>query len=141
MNTGAVDDILAGHAVNGRAAVPLTSHSSQVVRAALNRGALHVVQDAADTAEFLAATGTTRATMDQVWQWRTVAGGSLRIHAVQEMHAAVVGSNPATIQCSQFIIMSNNRSNQRTRTFRGELHRIGWLVVANNRNDRAEGFG
>src|SRR5699024_2493304 len=112
VHTGAVDDILTGHAVDCRAAVPLANHSSQVIRAALNCGALHVVQDAADTAELLTTASTTRATVDQGWQWGTVAGGSLRIHAVQEMHAAVVGSNTAAIESCEFIIVSNNRSHQ-----------------------------
>src|SRR5699024_87374 len=117
---------------------PLTSHRRQVVRAALNRGALHVVQDAADTAELLAATSTAWAAMDQVWQWGTMAGGSLRIHAVQEVHAAVVGSNAAAIERSQFIIVSNNRSHQRTGALRSEIDCLSRLVVANDRNDRAK---
>src|SRR5699024_5747685 len=82
VHAGAVGDILAGHAVHRCAAVPLANHSSQVIRAALNCGALHVVQDAADTAELLTTACTTWAAVDQVWQRGAVAGGSLRIHAV-----------------------------------------------------------
>src|SRR5699024_5224261 len=136
-----VGDILAGHAVHRCAAVPLANHSSQVIRAALNCGALHVVQDAADTAELLTTACTTWAAVDQVWQRGAVAGGSLRIHAVQEMHAAVVGSNTAAIQCGEFIIVSNNRSHQGASTLGGEFDCLSRLVVANHRDDRAESFG
>ena len=52
MDTRAGDDVGAGHALHARTAVPLAGDGGEVIRRALDGGALHVVQDAAHTTQF-----------------------------------------------------------------------------------------
>src|SRR5699024_6144673 len=93
VHAGAGRDIRAGDTVDGRTAVPLAGDGGEVVRGALDGGALHVVLDAADTAEFLATTGAARAAVDEVWQRGAVAGGGAGVVTVEEVQAAVVGGD------------------------------------------------
>ena len=112
-----------------------------MVRGSLNGGALHVVQDAAHTTQFFAAAGATRATVDEVREGRAVAGRRLRIIAVEEVQAAVMGGDAECILACQLRVMRNNGGNQRARAQGGELDGLGGGVVTQEGDDGAEGLG
>ena len=54
-----------------------------------------------------------------------MAGRRLRIIAVEEVQAAVVGSNAECVLACQLRVMRNNGGNQRTRAQGGELNGLG----------------
>lgn len=64
MDTRAGDDVGAGHALHARTAVPLAGDGGEVIRRALDGGALHEVLDAAHSAELLAAARAARSAVD-----------------------------------------------------------------------------
>ena len=76
----------------GRARHPFGAYGSQNIRAALNRGALHVVHHAADAAQFLASSGPARPSMHHVRQRRAVTGAFPHAVAVVEIQTTVMRS-------------------------------------------------
>ena len=80
-----VDDVL------GRAGDILLGDRGDHRRRGLERGALHVMLDAANAAHLLASAGAARPAVDQHRQRRAVAGRFRGIVAVQDQHSAVIG--------------------------------------------------
>ena len=80
-----VDDVL------GRAGDILLGDRGDHRRRGLDRGALHVMLDAADAAHLLAAAGAAGAAMDEDGEGRAVAGRFGGVGAVDDQHPAVIG--------------------------------------------------
>ena len=74
-----------------RAGGPAAGDRGHHVGRGLDRGALHVVQDAADAAELLAAAGPAGAAVDEHRQRGAVAGRLAGVVAVEDQDPAVPG--------------------------------------------------
>jgi hypothetical protein len=98
------------------------------VRAALDGGALHVVHDAADAAQFLAAAGASRAAMDHVRQRRAVAGGLLGAVAVVDIDAAMGGAGINQQRAGDGGIMGDDGSDEAALAAVHQLTRVGEIA-------------
>ena len=116
-------------------------HAAQHARAALKRGALHVVHHAVQAAHLLAAAGASGTAMDQVRKRRAVAGGFLRAIAVENEQTAVECARAGQHLTRDVRIVSVERHHQRTLAAIDERDGVGEIAIGHQRRDGAEGFG
>ena len=127
-----VDDVL------GRAGDILLGDRGDHRRRGLDRGALHVMLDAADAAHLLAAAGAAGAAVDQHRQRRAVAGRFGGVGAVEDQHPAVIGGGALDELARGVGRVGEQRQHQAAHAAIGERDRVGDVVVGHDRRDRAE---
>jgi hypothetical protein len=121
-----------------RAGHPLARDGREHVRAALDRRALHVVGDAADAAELLAAAGATRSAVDQVRQRAAVAGRLGRVVPVEHEDAAVEGGRPQHDGAHEGGVVADHAGDQGTPAQREQVDDLLGAVVGHEGGDGAE---
>ena len=126
------------HAVG--AGVPDAGDGGEHVRRTLDGGALHVVLDRADAAEFLAAACAARAAVDQVRNRGTVAGRGARGFAVEHVHAAVVRGDADAERAGGLRVVGADRGDQRAGAHGRQADGVVKVGVADHGADRAEGL-
>lgn len=109
-------------------------------RRALDGGALQVVVDGADAAEFFAAAGAAGAAVFEHGQGRAVAGGLFRGFGVEHLQAAVAGGQGRDGAGGVFEVFGGEGGDQAAFAFGGEFDRFVQVAVAHQGADRAEGF-
>ena len=107
-------------------------------RAALQRGALHVMRHAAHAAHLLAAAGAAGAAMDQVRQRRAVAGRFLGAVAVDEGNAAMEGAGAEHDVAREAVVVGEERSSPASpcRDWRARWRRRGPGTASTSRPGR-----
>ena len=127
-----VDDVL------GRAGDILLGDRGDHRRRGLDRGALHVMLDAADAAHLLAAAGAAGAAVDQHRQRRAVAGRFGGVGAVDHQHPAVIGGGALDELARGVGRMGEQRQREAAHAAIGERDRVGHVLVGHDRRDRTE---
>ena len=125
----------------GCAGHPFLADGREDFRAALDRGALHVVFDTTHAAHFLTAACAAGATVDHVRQGRAVSGAFLHGVAVVEVEAAVVGACTQNDLAGNGRVMGDDRGNQRALALVDQFDGVVEIAIAHDGRDRAEGFG
>ena len=115
-----------------RAGRPLAGDRGQHVGRGLDRGALHVVQHAADAAELLAATGATGAAVDEHRQRGAVAGGLAGVVAVEHEDAAVPRREAERHGARDGRVVGDHRADEAARAAGGQRDRLVEVVVASS---------
>ena len=127
-----VDDVL------GRAGDVLLGDRRDHRRRGLDRGALHVMLDAADAAHLLASAGAAGAAVDEHRQRRAVAGRFGGIVAVQDQHPAVISGRALDEVARRLGRVGEQRQHEAALAAVGERDRVGHVLVGHDRRDRAE---
>ena len=104
----------------------------------LDRGALHVVQHAADAAELLAAAGAAGSAVHQHRQRRAVAGGLRGVVAVEHQDPAVPRREAEHDRARDVGVVGDDRADQAAAAAGGEGDRLVEAVVRDHGADRAE---
>ena len=120
------------------ARVPHPGQRGQHLGRALDRGALHVVQDRADAAELFAAACAPRSAVDEVRHRRAVSGRRPRVLAAEEQDASVEGADPAQEFDRDIRIVGGDARDERSAAAIDELGGLGDRRVREHARDRAE---
>ena len=119
------------HVVDGalRAGGPAAGDRGEHVGRGLDRGALHVVQHAADAAELLAAAGAAGAAVHEHRQRRAVAGGLAGVVAVEDQDPAVPRRDAEHDGARDVRVVGDDRADEAALAAGGERDRLVDRVV------------